>query len=114
MILNQAKVAWKWAVSDALVKCSSLELAGPFRFTYTTYPSSNRSFDTSNVCSVIDKFTCDALIEFGVIPDDSYKIIPIIVYQFGNVDKQNPRVELEIISLNKTIEACKIAEDIGL
>ena len=99
MILNQAKVLWKWVVSDALTVAPLNDIPQhPHHFSYTVYPASNRKFDISNVCSIIDKFTCDALIEFGVIPDDSYKIIPSIDYRFGGVDKENPRVELAITS----------------
>lgn len=52
--------------------------------------------DVSNVCSVVDKFFCDALVEEGRIPDDNYDHIPEIKYIFGEVDKTNPRVDVEI------------------
>ena len=66
----------------------------PFIFTYTLYPDSNRRMDVSNVCSVVDKFASDALIELGIISDDNHKIVSAINYRFGKVDKENPRVEL--------------------
>lgn len=98
--LNSAKVAWKDIVAASLLKTQKDFTTGNLlSFTYTIYPSSNRKFDISNVCSVIDKFTCDALQEFGIIPDDSYKIIPQVVYEFGSVDKANPRCELNISSM---------------
>lgn len=101
MILNQAKIAWKEIVSWRIIqlgvndepRCTD---PPPYHFTYTVYPGSNRKFDLANVCSVIQKFTDDALIEINVIRDDSYKVIPEITYKFGSVDKANPRVELEI------------------
>jgi len=68
----------------------------PYRFIYTAYPASNRKFDLGNLLSIIQKFTDDALIEINVITDDSYKVIPSIDYRFGQVDKENPRIELEI------------------
>ena len=98
LVLNQAKIAWKDIVEKTFWRSPFMLGDGPYRFTYTVYPASNRKFDISNVCSIIDKFTCDALIEIGVITDDSYKIIPSIDYRFGGVDKENPRVELNIES----------------
>jgi hypothetical protein len=96
-ILNDAKIAWKDIVREAIPCIPVLNRPeAPFIFTYTIYAANNRKFDLANVCSIIDKFTCDALIEFGVIPDDSYKIIPKIDYRFGGVDKNSPRCELLI------------------
>jgi len=102
-VLNKAKELWKDVVRNALN--SSETLNPPFHFTYTIYQSSGRAFDVSNVCSIIDKFTADALQEFGVIPNDNYKYIPIITYKYGGIDKENPRAELEIKEL-KELTAC--------
>lgn len=95
--LNQAKVLWKEVVRESLEKRSGERSAPPYRFVYTIYPSSGRKFDLGNVLSIVQKFTDDALSESGIIPDDNYKIIPAIDYRFGAVDKENPRVELEIL-----------------
>jgi hypothetical protein len=100
-ILNDAKIAYKEKVRESIVGMEKIEYS-PLIFTYTLYPSSGRKFDLPNVCSIIDKFTCDALIEFGIIPDDSYKVIGNVIYKFGRVDKDNPRCELVIdYDLNK-------------
>lgn len=97
MILNQAKVAWKEVVCNALIgKCISPLSSGPYRFTYVVYPANNRAFDIGNVLPIVQKFTDDALIELGVIPDDNYKNICQNVHLFGVVDKENPRIELRI------------------
>ena len=66
---------------------------------FTLYPKTRLLTDISNVCSVHDKFFCDALSEFGKIEDDNYKFLPEITYRFGEVDKENPRVEIEIKEL---------------
>jgi len=93
MTLAQAKILWKGCVNvPEIVKLSP----PPYRFTYTAFPETNRKWDLGNVLSIVQKFTDDALIECGVISDDSYKVIPVVVYQFGGIDKQNPRIELEI------------------
>ena len=51
--------------------------------------------------SIVEKFTDDVLVEHGYLPDDSYKIIPAIDYRFGKIDKENPRVELEVKSIKE-------------
>jgi hypothetical protein len=121
--LNAAKIAWKENLRRAFFegdrRAPELTLydSPPFRFTYTAFPASNRKFDLGNVLSIVQKFTDDALIEFGIIPDDSYKVIPVVVYQFGRVDKTNPRVELVIDSLiwfDDLETTCQIAKDAGV
>jgi hypothetical protein len=106
MILNQAKVAWKEIVEDAVrialnsAPCNEY-LRPPLRFIYTVYAVNNRAFDIGNVLPVIQKFTDDALIELKIIPDDNYKVIAENVHVYGGVDKDNPRVELEIMEYVK-------------
>jgi hypothetical protein len=101
-VMNQAKILWKDVVKAAVDKSGHYSggivmlVDSPFTFTYTAYPDSNRKFDLGNVLPAVQKFTDDALIELGIIPDDSYKVIPAIDYRFGGVDKENPRIELEI------------------
>ena len=53
----------------------------------------------ANVLPVVGKFAQDALIALGAISDDSYKVIRSIEYRFGEIDRKNPRVEMEITSL---------------
>ena len=127
-ILNQAKVEWgkivAKAVDDIQIVSPWMERARdkygygymsppvpPYKFIYTVYPKDNRSFDLSNVLSVVEKFTNDALIDCGVIKNDNCKIIPQVDYRFGGVSKTNPRIELEVISIDTTFET---AEEAGL
>lgn len=70
----------------------------PYRFTYTLFQETKRKTDVANVCCVVDKFCCDSLVSLGVLPDDNHNIIKEVVYRYGGVDKENPRVELEIDS----------------
>jgi hypothetical protein len=48
---------------------------------------------------VIDKFTCDALIENMLIHEDNWKVIKEVVYRIGEMDKVNSRCELTIESI---------------
>jgi len=95
--LNNAKAAWKQIVADA-VNGRKINYPFPLHFVYTVYPESKRAFDLGNVLPIIQKFTDDALIELGIIPDDSFKYIGEISYLFGGQDKENPRAELEIFT----------------
>lgn len=96
MILNQAKIAYKdlvWTATRGFVPSPY----PPYFFSYTVYPGSNRAFDLGNVLPIVQKFTDDALIDLKIIKDDNYKVINRVGYQFGGVDPDHPRVELEII-----------------
>ena len=68
----------------------------PVVLKYTYYARSKRRIDVSNPCSIIDKFTCDALVKAGVLEDDSSKQIKKVIYKYGGIDKNNPRCELKI------------------
>ena len=96
LTLNRAKIVFKEMVKSTVTK---LPLYNRIRLTYIAYPKTKRLFDAANVCSVVDKFFSDALVEFGKLPDDNYLHLPEIIYKFGNVDKQNPRVEVLIEDL---------------
>lgn len=52
--------------------------------------------DPDNVCAGI-KFVLDALVEVGRIPNDTRKFVLGIDHSFLDPDKQNPRVEVEIV-----------------
>jgi len=73
----------------------------PVVLTYTYYAKSKRRLDVSNPCSIIDKFTCDALVKAEVLEDDSSKQIKQVIYKYGGIDKENPRCELVIKKIDQ-------------
>ena len=83
-------------IVERLVANKTLDINPPYQLTYTLYPQSKRTLDVSNICSVVDKFFCDAMTELGFWEDDNYHIIPEVKYRFGEVDKENPRVSITI------------------
>jgi len=97
-ILNHAKELYKHQVLLATMEIKEKLPPPPYLFEYTIYPGTGRKFDLANVLPIVQKFTDDALIHFGIIFDDSYKVIHAINYRFGGVDKDNPRAELSISS----------------
>lgn len=73
----------------------------PISLTFTLWKGSNRKIDRSNILSITEKFFCDALTHYGCIPDDNDEFIVETRYKTGGIDKENPRVDIEIIEGNK-------------
>ena len=92
-VLNTAKKNFTKAVLPKIYEISPLDKA---KITYTLYPGSKRLCDISNICSIVDKFFCDALVEANCLVDDNYTRIVNIEYKIGSVDPINPRVEAVI------------------
>lgn len=96
MTLNKAKVTFKEIVSPFLVQIPRLKSC---KLRYTLYPKTNRLCDIANICSIVDKFFCDAFVETGHLEDDNYTFLKSIEYCIGSVDTENPRVDVEIIPI---------------
>ena len=89
---NNLKKAMKKIVNDL-----GLEFRyEKFNLVYRLYLPDSRLRDISNVCSVIDKYVCDALVENENLPDDNYTHLDKIIYEFGGIDRDNPRCEIEV------------------
>ena len=97
-ILNNAKKQYKLDIDDQI---TNLDLTTPIHIIYTLYPKTNRLTDLGNVCSIHQKFFEDALVDKGILVDDNYYCIPSSEFIFGNVDKHNPRVDIEIRTINE-------------
>jgi Holliday junction resolvase RusA-like endonuclease len=83
-------------LKEWLAKCPKLfpipELGYPVRITYKFYWPDKRQRDGQNYIKVVT----DYLVDQGVIKDDSYEYIAAECWEHGGVDKDNPRVEIEI------------------
>ena len=90
---NKAKIAYKKQLRDEILK---LPIFNKVELIYTLYPRTKALCDIGNILSIHDKFLCDALVEYGVLPEDNYLHIPKITFLMGYVDKLNPRVEVLI------------------
>ena len=64
---------------------------------FTLFPGTEQLVDTSNVCSIVDKFFSDVLVKCNKLKDDNRKIVLSVAYRYGEVDRLNPRVEVTII-----------------
>lgn len=85
-------------VLNEVIKAGN-EFAYPLHLQYKLFTKTKRKCDIANVLSIVDKFACDALVDLGLIVDDNYDYISKIEYLWGEVDKDNPRVELIIKEL---------------
>lgn len=69
------------------------------KLTYMLFFGSKRAIDISNICSIVDKFFSDTLVNAGKLPDDHMEIISEVAYKWGDVDSQNPRVEVTLTDI---------------
>ncbi len=100
--LNKAKINFKEIVSPLLGSVLCMESCS---LHYVIFPSSKRECDISNVCSIADKFFSDTLVSSGKITDDNFKVIPNISFSYGQVDPLNPRIEVTIAPIGKTLNS---------
>lgn len=91
MVLNQSKIAFKIAIVDKLAILPDMDKV---ELEYVLYPKTKRLCDVANICSIVDKYFCDALVEVGKLPDDNYEYLAKVSYRFGEVDKNHPRVQV--------------------
>lgn len=96
--LNTTKVNYKREMEAQL---SGLVLTTPICITYILYPKTHRKTDLGNVLSIHQKYFEDALTEYGCIPDDTYEHIPLVMFEMGEVDPEEPRVEIVIEAENE-------------
>ena len=92
-VSNVLKQQYKQEVEEVI---STLPNMNKISMTYYIYYPNNRVIDLDNIGSISAKFFQDALVSYGKIIDDSYKFITDIKFEFGGVDKDNPRVDVLI------------------
>ena len=93
LVYNQAKQLFKDEMAKQL---DGVKFDKPIEISYTFYKGSNRRVDRNNFIFIIDKFFCDALTELGCIPDDNDDFIIASHNYSGGLDRENPRVDIEI------------------
>lgn len=114
---NKAKIKFKEVIQHYVDK---LPLLGKVVLDYWLYMPSQRDSDTNNVCTIVDKFFLDALVESGKLVDDNHRIVVGSGFYFGGYDKANPRVTVYIkeveMKLTQTavLDEQDIAKALGL
>lgn len=95
-LLNDTKKLYKAHMRDQIDTLPPLQKVA---VRFTLFPQTRRKTDTPNVCAIHDKYFMDALVEFGKLPNDTFEYYVETGYRFGQVDKHNPRVDIEIYSV---------------
>lgn len=98
-VLNHCKINYKEAMTKQIKKSKKFKKV---LCLYRVYAGSKRSFDLGNICSVHEKFFEDAFVELGKLPDDNINYIPLVIYLGCGIDKDNPRVEIDVMEISDT------------
>ena len=94
-ILNKSKVYYEKLVADKLNEFEQIK--GKYRVRYT-YWYKNKASDGSNVVSQIEKALLDSLQTIGLVKNDNVQFHMGSCWKVGGLDKENPRVDIEIIA----------------
>ena len=97
--LNQAKKIYKEIMAPQIEALPEFEKLDMVEF--QLFPATARKCDVGNICCVHDKFFMDAVVEFGKLPDDNYEYVPSIHYNYQEIDRVNPRVNIVLIGRTK-------------
>lgn len=98
IVLNQIKAAYKEAIRSQL---EGVKLKPRVRVDLTYWKPTKRRSDRSNVLCVHEKFALDAVVELGCLEDDSDEFIAHTHYYGGELDRENPRVEIKITEIEE-------------
>lgn len=96
--LSDMKIKFAEMVQNQIAMCPEFEWV---EFKYILFPGTAREMDINNICSIVDKFFCDAFVKAGKLFDDNYKYLRKSSFEFGEIDRNNPRVELHITGQEK-------------
>lgn len=95
-ILNAAKITYKAIIELQIKDIPKIKKAGMI---YVVHKGDKRRFDIGNVASIHQKFFEDAMVEQKHLDDDNFSQLPITVYAAGAMDRDNPRVDIEVYDL---------------
>ena len=90
IISNEAKKKYKEELHDQLC---DLKLKTPINLEFRYFKGSERKCDRANVYSIHEKFFCDALVEYGCIPDDSDEYLEDINHRQTKIDKNIVKIK---------------------
>ena len=99
---------WNFRESNKLKKkytkiaIASLTGVDPFKkikLEFTMRRGDRKKVDRANVLSIHEKFFCDALTKCGIIEDDNDCFVESTFYQTGEINRDNPHVEIKIIEV---------------
>ena len=97
IVLNKAKKAYSETIRDWFIENEGCLHHYPrAKLTYVLFKGTKRRVDLGNVGPIVGKFTEDALVDLGIMDDDSDMYVPHIEYKYGGLCRGNPRMDLKI------------------
>lgn len=94
---NAAKKKFKRLIQSQLDKFDPIE--GKVKIKYIYFARYDNGPDLDNFVGVVKKYFQDALVESGLLADDNVNVIIANSESYGGLDRENPRVEAEIIQV---------------
>lgn len=94
---NEIKQRFTEMMEDTLAGCPKLSHVTEIQ--YTLYAGDAAHRDTNNYIVLVDKYFCDSLVHWGVLPDDNHDYIDRTISAWGGIDRNNPRVEITIYGI---------------
>lgn len=94
---NEIKQRFTEMMEDTLAGCPKLSHVNEIQ--YTLYAGDAAHRDTNNYIVLVDKYFCDSLVHWGVLPDDNHDYIDRTSSTWGGIDRNNPRVEIAIYGI---------------
>jgi hypothetical protein len=85
-VLNKAKQQFMSNLIAANVEILNYKFLA-VKITYTIIPHNKALFDTQNIISIVDKFFCDTLVAFRIIPDDNYNYVTYGAHSVAEITK---------------------------
>lgn len=93
---SEAHQAWHEEQMWFLKKYDKFKIPGTeLKISMVMYAPDKRRGDLSNRFESV----ADLLVDAGIIEDDSWFIVPSVTMAFGGIDRENPRVEIDIMPL---------------
>ena len=97
LVNNQVKKAYLEAIREQV---TGKVIVTPVEITYRVLKGSKRRLDKMNVISVVSKYLLDDLTEMGCWTDDNDDFVKTETILPTEYDKENPRVEIIITTVN--------------
>lgn len=93
VVKNKVKQAYQREIANQI---PPLDYKGIIKLVFTMHRKDKRRVDRANVLCLHEKYACDALVENGFIKDDNDTHVESTLYTSGEIDKENPRVDMFI------------------
>lgn len=94
-VKRSVKEAYKKIAREKLKEFRFLK-ADKIELSFYLYKPSKRKMDRSNQLSVHEKYICDVMVDLQMLIDDDDSHIEATHYYTGGIDKDDPRVAIEV------------------